>query len=164
MLTEARVRDGPGLAIQIILLAQVFVAEYLVGFTDLCSDNAGNKLVSATRTKREREWDLQRRSPKSRRTAGSRTGFAAITYRLEFGMCTLVARILIGMVLDSELTISLLDLELGGSRLDSQGIVVFCFFDHLMEVVRWLMWRTGEAGGEVRDVCRHRSRRRRNIL
>jgi hypothetical protein len=63
-------------------------------------------------------------------------------------MCTLVAWILIWVVLDGELTISLLDLELGGARLDAQRIVVFRFFNHIE--------RVAAVGGENR---RRRTRR-----
>jgi len=63
-------------------------------------------------------------------------------------MCTLVARVLIRMMLDGELTISLLDLKLGGAGLDAQRIVVFRFFNHIE--------RVAVVGGENR---RRRTRR-----
>ena len=78
---------------------------------------------------------------------------AANTYRLKFGMCTLVARILIGVVLYSELTIGLLYLELGGARLNAEGIVVFRFFDHLVKDVVVREEQEEEEEGKLR---RHR--------
>lgn len=64
-------------------------------------------------------------------------------HRLELCVGGLVARVLVGVVLDGELAIGFLYLELCGVRLDTKSIVVFGLFDHGC----CRRWRESASGG-----------------
>jgi hypothetical protein len=132
ILTKTRIRDSSSFSMQVILLAQVFITQYLISFADLGS--ISGKIFQVPLVQEQKQM--------------------VEPYRLKFSMRRFIAWVLIRVVLDSEPSVRLFDIELGGGRLDSKRIVVLCFLNHrdvssLMLVPEVMLFGVGGGSNQI---------------
>jgi hypothetical protein len=126
--TEPSIRNCFRLSILIVLFAQVIATQNLISFADL-----------------SRDYD-----PVSCVLDGFRKG--ETPHRLEFRVRGFIARVLVRVVLDCELTISFLDLEVRSGRCDPEGIVILCLLDHDGVGLGWFLEVDGFVRLEAKQI------------